>query len=81
MKKFTFAAAAVAILASPIALAQQAQQTQHVQGGPTVQNGQCFKSSTGKDEAFGTWQACAKPAAAAATPTTQQRRRARSASR
>jgi hypothetical protein len=78
MRQFTIAAAAVATFALVSAAPALAE---HLGGGPTKQNGQCWKKHQGaaagpaSDNRWGTWGACeAAPAAAPATPTATRRR-------
>jgi hypothetical protein len=69
--RLTIAAATVAIaaLVSAPALAE------HVQGGPTKQNGQCWKGSKGTDGgSFGTWGACPTSASTPAVANKRVRR-------
>jgi hypothetical protein len=68
MRQLTIAAAiAIAALSVPASA-----DVNH--GGPTKQNGQCWKNNTGNDSRFGAWIACPQPAA---TPSTQKAARRR----
>ena len=56
--RFTIAAAAIAVLFAVPASAH------NIGGGPLKQNGQCWKASKLNDGgSFGSWGACAQPAA------------------
>jgi hypothetical protein len=72
MRQLTIAAATVAIAALISAAPASADR---IGGGPTKQNGQCWKSTSGgvAESSWGFWQACPKPAA---SPATQPKRRA-----
>jgi hypothetical protein len=76
MRQLTIAAVAVATVALVSAAPAVAE---HLGGGATKQNGQCWKSpkagaGPGSDMRWGTWGACAEPAGTAATRTTPRRR-------
>ena len=72
MRQLTIAAATIAIAALVSGVPASAD---WIAGGPTKQNGQCWKNHTGNDMRFGHWNACPQPAAApaAAKPTTRRR--------
>jgi hypothetical protein len=68
--RFTIAAAAVALVATVPASAE------NLMGGPVKQNGQCWKAAKLNDGgSFGSWGACAQ---GASTPTATTKRRAHS---
>ncbi len=72
MRQFTLAAATVAIAAL---VASGPASAERLMGGPTKQNGQCWKSHSGGSEAtWGVWTACPQ---GAATPATRRTARGR----
>ena len=72
MRQFTLAAATVAIAALVAAAPASAER---LMGGPSKQNGQCWKSHSGGGEStWGVWTACPQ---GAATPATRRAARNR----